>query len=122
MSDDDDAIPKDNPWSQPGEIPQPFRPHLVAETGGALRGDIAQHGKAEDIGQAKSEDNREIWVSSTGRIAVQQAEKVMNKSAAKTPLQLLILFGWVVFFGFLVSACGLAVVVPFKLTMGWMGL
>ncbi len=123
----DDAIPEDNKRPESWAVQKPFRPHLVPETGGALQD--GRQDQAKDGGQAKSQDNTEIWISSSGRVAIQKSEKAMNESAgqqqAKNPvngsLEILKLVGWVIFFGLLVSTCAISVVVPYKLVTGAMG-
>ncbi len=123
--DDDDAIHETHQRPRPGEAPKPFRPSLVPETGGALHGLGGEETKIPGAGQIKSQDNPEVWFSSSGRVAVQQTEKVMSQPVSNKKingaLEMLKLVGWVIFFGLLVSACAISVVAPYRGFMGWMG-
>ncbi len=123
--DDDDAIHETHQRPRPGESPKPFRPSLVPETGGALQSNRKDQSKDSSPNQAKSQDNTEIWISSSGRVAVQQTEKVMSQPVSNKKingaLEMLKLVGWVIFFGLLVSACAISVVAPYRGFMGWMG-
>ncbi len=100
---------------------KPFRPYLIAEGAAHRQAD----GQATE--QAQGADHAEVWTSTRGRVAVTQIQdntRQATRAKPKTnaPMAYLGVFGVIVFFGLCMSGCALAVVVPYKFTMNWLGL